>query len=417
MQDIQVEIITIGDEILLGQIVDTNSAWMAEQLYDLGIPVKQITSISDEKEHIVSAMKNATQRVNVVLMTGGLGPTKDDITKTTLAEFFGDQMVFHEDILEHVKALFASRNKRMPEVNRMQAELPSRATPLHNAKGTAPGMWFEENDTVYVSMPGVPYEMKYLMETEVLPRLKEKFNTPELVYRTVLTQGVGESTLMEHLEEWENNLFTIGLKLAWLPSAGKVRLRVSGKSHDRLELETRIQREVDKLKGIIPQYFVGDHSDKFQEIIGELLREKGWTVSTAESCTGGYVAHLITSVSGSSDYFEGSVVSYSNKVKETALGVSWESIKEHGAVSQQVVEEMANGVKQKLNTDCSIATSGVAGPTGGTDEKPVGTVWIAVSTPKGTVSQRFQFGNDREKNISRSAFSALHMLQKEILDQ
>ncbi|MCB0480776.1 MAG: competence/damage-inducible protein A [Flavobacteriales bacterium] len=415
MKNVNVEIITIGDEILIGQIVDTNSAWMAQELHDKGIVVHQITSISDNQDHIIKALKLAESRADIILMTGGLGPTKDDITKKTLATYFNDHLVLNEEVLEHVESLFASRNVKMPEVNRLQAQVPSRATVLKNIKGTAPGMWFEENNRVFVSMPGVPYEMKYLLENEVLPRLKQKFKTPELVYRTVLTQGIGESSLMEHLEKWEVNLLVAGLKLAWLPSAGNVRLRISGSGTDRVDLEHKIQQEVIKLKSIIPQYFVGEHLEKFEVEIGSLLRTKGWTLATAESCTGGYLAHLITSVADSSDYYQGTVVSYSNAVKERELGVSWESLKKHGAVSKQVVEEMVVGVKNKLQTTCAIATSGVAGPSGGSKEKPVGFVWIAVSTPLGTVSESFLFGTDRAKNIERASISGLRMLQKEIL--
>ncbi|MBD81250.1 MAG: competence/damage-inducible protein A [Crocinitomicaceae bacterium] len=411
----KVEIITIGDEILIGQIVDTNSAWMASQLHEIGIEVAQVSSISDNKKHILDALGQALERADVVLITGGLGPTKDDITKLTLAEYFEDELEFRPEVFEHVKGLFDSLNIPMPEVNREQAMLPSKAKHLMNEKGTAPGMWFEDKGKIVVSMPGVPFEMKYLMTEEILPRLSEKTDSTELVYKTILTQGIGESGLMEHIGGWEDDLLNSGLGLAWLPSMGRVKLRVSGKGDNRIELETKIQKQVDLLKSIIPQYFVGEDVDEIEIAVANLLIEKGWTVSTAESCTGGYVAHRLTSISGSSAYFEGSVVSYSNRIKETVLGVSWESLKKHGAVSKQVVEEMVEGVKQKFDTDCSIATSGIAGPTGGTKEKPVGTVWIAVSTPSGTISQCFRFGKDRDKNIVRSAQTGLRMLQKEIL--
>ena len=415
MKKVHIEIITIGDEILIGQNVDTNSAWMANSLHDVGFVVKQISSISDDADHIMEALKLAESRADIILITGGLGPTKDDITKKTLCHYFNDELVFNEEVLAHVSSLFASRNIPMPEINRMQAEVPSRVTVLNNKKGTAPGMWFDEKGKIYVSMPGVPYEMKYLMTNEVIPRLKKKFETPELVYRTVLTQGIGESSLMALLDDWEENLLASGFRLAWLPSAGKVRLRISGVGINREELEVKIQGFIDQLKPLIPEYFAGEHEDKLEEIIGKLLGEKKWTLSTAESCTGGYIAQLITTVSGSSVYFEGSIVSYSNDVKETQLGVSWESLKNEGAVSKQVVEEMANGVRLKLKTDCSIATSGIAGPNGGSKEKPVGTVWVAVSTPQRTVSECFAFGNDRDKNIERAAIAGLRMLQKEIL--
>ena len=409
------EIITIGDEILIGQIVDTNSAWMANILFDHGIEVAQITSITDEKNHIVNALEDAQTRADLILITGGLGPTKDDITKATLCAYFDDQLEFRQDVFNQVKSLFDSYGVEMPEVNRYQAEVPSKCITLMNKKGTAPGMWFRHNEKVIVSMPGVPYEMKYLMEHEVLPRVKTEFDTPELVYKTVLTQGIGESSLMEILGGWENTVLDDDLKLAWLPAAGKVRLRVSGKGTSRIALKTKIATYVKQLPALIPAHYVGYETDALEVEIGNLLKKKEWTVSTAESCTGGNIAQLLTSIAGSSAYFEGSVVSYSNKVKETILGVSWESIKRHGAVSKQVVEEMVSGVRHKLGTDCAIATSGIAGPDGGTDDKPVGTVWIAVATPLGVISERFQFGKDREKNILRSSQTALHLLQKELL--
>ena len=409
------EIITIGDEILIGQIVDTNSAWMANILFDHGIEVAQITSITDEKNHIVNALEDAQTRADLILITGGLGPTKDDITKATLCAYFDDQLEFRQDVFNQVKSLFDSYGVEMPEVNRYQAEVPSKCITLMNKKGTAPGMWFRHNEKVIVSMPGVPYEMKYLMEHEVLPRVKTEFDTPELVYKTVLTQGIGESSLMEILDGWENTVLDDDLKLAWLPAAGKVRLRVSGKGTSRIAIETKIATYIKQLPTLIPAHYVGYETGALEVEIGNLLKKKEWTVSTAESCTGGNIAHLLTSIAGSSAYFEGSVVSYSNKVKETILGVSWESIKRHGAVSKQVVEEMVSGVRHKLGTDCAIATSGIAGPDGGTDDKPVGTVWIAVATPLGVISERFQFGTDREKNILRSSQTALHLLQKELL--
>ncbi|MGB0403996.1 MAG: competence/damage-inducible protein A [Salibacteraceae bacterium] len=410
-----VEIITIGDELLIGQITDTNSAWMGKILHDHGYSVVQISSISDEETHIKNALKEAEQRADIILITGGLGPTKDDITKITLANYFGDEMIFHKNVYDHVKSLFDIRNIPMPEINSQQANLPSRCISLKNAKGTAPGMWFNENGKVYVSMPGVPYEMKYLMQNEVIPKLNKKFSRQEFIYKTVLTQGIGESSLMELIGNWESDLLSNNLKLAWLPSAGQVRLRISTKGADRLALESHIDSYVTKLKTIIPDYYVGDDSEAIELIIGNMLRDKKWTVGTAESCTGGYLAHLLSQHSGSSDFFEGSVVSYSNRVKESVLGVSWHSLKEFGAVSKQVVEEMAVGAKRHLGTDCAISTSGIAGPTGGSKDKPVGTIWIAVATPNGVFSEKFRFGTDRQKNIIRASQSALRMLQKEML--
>lgn len=411
----KVEIITIGDEILIGQIVDTNSAWMSEILHDNGFEVFQISSISDERNHIIQAMNEAKSRADIILITGGLGPTKDDITKQTLCEYFEDELEFRDEIFTHVKSLFDSLNIAMPEVNRSQAEVPKNSTHLINKKGTAPGMLFEQDDKIIVSMPGVPHEMKYLMEFEVLPRLKEKFNTEELVYKTVFTQGIGESSLMEKIGNWELALLSNNLKLAWLPSMGQVKLRISGKGEGRVKLEKSIDDEIEKLKLIIPDFFAGVNTGGVEYEIGKLLSEKKWTLSTAESCTGGLIAHKITAVAGSSNYFEGSVVSYSNRVKEIGLGVKWESLKEYSAVSKQVVEEMAVGVMRKLGTDCSIATTGIAGPDGGTEQTPVGTIWIAISTPNGVISQLYQMGKDRNRNIERAAQTALRMLQKELL--
>lgn len=415
LNEMKAEIITIGDEILIGQIVDTNSAWMANLLYNHGIEVAQITSITDEKNHIVNALDDVQTRADLILITGGLGPTKDDITKDTLCAYFNDHLEFRQDVFNQVKSLFDSYGVKMPAINRHQAEVPSTCITLMNKKGTAPGMWFRRNNKVIVSMPGVPYEMKYLMEQEVLPRVKTEFETPELVYKTILTQGIGESSLMEILGGWENTVLNDDLRLAWLPAAGKVRLRVSGKGSSRIALEAKIATYVKQLPALIPDHYVGHETDALEVEVGNLLKKKGWTVSTAESCTGGNIAHMLTAIAGSSAYFEGSIVSYSNKVKETVLGVSWESIKKHGAVSKQVVEEMVSGVRQKLGTDCAIATSGIAGPDGGSANKPVGTIWIAVATPAGVLSERFQFGNDREKNILRASQTALHLLQKELL--
>ena len=412
----KVEIITIGDEILIGQIVDTNSAFMADLLYENGFEVVQISSIPDSKEHIVNALSQAENRADVILITGGLGPTKDDITKITLAEYFNSKLEFRQEIFNDVQERFSSLNIPMPKINRGQAEIPANAIHLTNKKGTAPGMWFEENKKTFISMPGVPYEMKYLMKAEVIPILQKKYKTKELIYKTVFTQGIGESSLMEIIGDWESELLNQNLSLAWLPSMGRVRLRISARGEDKVLLENKIESEISKLKLLVPDFFVGVDIDEIEVELARLLIDKKWTLSTAESCTGGYIAHKITAVAGSSAYFEGSIVSYSNKIKETLLGVSWQSIKEHDVVSKQVVEEMVSGVKNKFGTDCAIATTGIAGPAGGTKEIPIGTVWIAVSTPEKTISKCFHFGKDRDKNIVRSAQSAMRMLQKELME-
>ena len=409
------EVITIGDEILIGQIIDTNSAWIAKELNAIGIRIKQITSVSDTEEHIVKAINEARKRADLILMTGGLGPTKDDITKTTLAKYFKSDMEMNQSILTWVESIFSSRNIPMPEVNKYQAMVPSKCTPLQNNNGTAPGMWFEDRGQVFVSMPGVPYEMKGLMKDHVLPKSQAFFKTPEIYHRTILTQGIGESSLMEQITSWEESLDAFDIKLAYLPSAGMVRLRLSVVGESKEKITQNVDDKVEELLQIIPDYFFGFEEDSLERVVGELLKENVKTVATAESCTGGYIGHLITSIEGSSNYYSGSIVSYSNTVKMQQLDVSESSLMEFGAVSEEVVVQMAENVKIKLNTDYGIATSGIAGPDGGTEEKPVGTVWIAVSGPKRTLAQKFTFGKNRERNIRRSAVTALNILRKEIL--
>ena len=409
------EIVTIGDEILIGQITDTNSAWLATELNLKGIKVHRITSIADTREAILTGLSESHQRADLIIMTGGLGPTKDDITKSTLAEYFDTELVLNEEVLEDVKRLFRNFNVEMPAVNRKQAEVPASSTVIRNRYGTAPGMWFEKEGKIYISLPGVPFEMKGLMQNDLLERVGNHFETPSITHRTVLTQGVGESSLMEKITDWENSLEEQDIKLAYLPSAGRVRLRLSIYGEKEETALPKIEGKIRELEELIPQYIFGYDNDTLEEVTGKLLRDHGLTMGTAESCTGGYIAHLITSISGSSEYFLGSVVSYANEVKVNSLGVNPEDIEEYGAVSEPVVEQMALGAKKLLDVDCVIATSGIAGPTGGTDEKPVGTVWIAVSTPYRTVSRKFNFGKNRERNIQRTALTALNWLRKEIL--
>lgn len=409
----RVEVITIGDEILIGQIVDTNSAWMAHELNDIGAKVERITTIPDGLDDIISALQDAQDRADVVLITGGLGPTKDDVTKKALAKYFDCGFTFYPQIAEHIARLFARFGKEMSELNRLQAELPSFCEPLQNDLGTAPGMWFQRKGTVFVSMPGVPYEMKGIMREHVLPRLKEKFSLQTILHRTVLTMGMGESWLSERIAGWEDAL-PQGIKLAYLPSPGRVRLRLSAIGNDEQTVSEILEAEVQKLVLLIPELVYGFDEDTIELVVGEQLRRMGKTLCTAESCTGGLIAHKITSISGSSDYFLGSVVSYANEVKMESLGVSVENLKRFGAVSEEVVRQMAEGARKRLKTDYAIATSGVAGPTGGTEEKPVGTVWIAVATPTGTVAKKYQFGHNRERNIEISANTALNMLRKQL---
>ena len=409
------EIITIGDEILIGQIVDTNSAWMGTILNETGIKVHQITSVSDNREHILTALKEASERADIILITGGLGPTRDDITKHTLCEYFNVSLHLDEKVLEDVTALFKRFGRGVTDINRKQAEIPENCTPLHNKNGTAPGMWFEEKGKIYVSMPGVPFEMKALMKDEVLPRLKKKFTLPVIIHKNVLTQGIGESMLAEKIADWETSLAQEEIKLAYLPSISMVRLRLSISGKDAKVLQERIDRKVSELQKIAGQHIYGYDNETLEGIVGNLLKENKQSLSTAESCTGGYIAHRIVSVPGSSTYFKGAIVAYDYEIKINELGVSNDTLKKHGAVSQEVVEQMAASVRKKLNTDYSIAVSGIAGPDGGTEEKPVGTVWIAIATPTQVISKLFQFGGDRERNIVATGLTALNMLRKEIL--
>lgn len=414
-----VEIITIGDEILIGQIVDTNSAWMGEQLNLVGIKVHQITSVSDNAEHIVKALDEAKSRVDIILITGGLGPTKDDITKHTLVTYFNTSLRFDEEVHQHVKALFARFGREVTGVNLKQAEVPENCTVIHNANGTAPGMWFEQNEKVFVSMPGVPYEMKKMMGAEILPRLKKKYSLPTIVHRTILTQGVGESFLSEIIAEWETSLEAEKIKLAYLPSPGMVRLRLSASGNDEIALrksvEEKVEEKVEELNKLIPQHIYGYEKDTLEQIVGKLLKEKKQTLSLAESCSGGLIAHLVTSVPGSSGYFLGGVVSYSYESKTKMLGVTTETLEKFGAVSEEVVTQMALGAKKEFKTDWAVSASGIAGPDGGMEGKPVGTVWIAVAGPNGVKAKKFQFGGDRERNIAVTAITALNMLRKQLL--
>lgn len=410
------EIITIGDEILIGQIVDTNSAWMAEQFNLNGIEIYQITSVHDDHKHILEAIKKAAEKVDLVVITGGLGPTKDDITKDSLCEYFDTKLVFHEPTFEHIKERFSNRNIDINQLNRDQALVPGNCTVLFNKAGTAPGMWFEKNETIFVSMPGVPFEMKYLVEHEILPRLLESGKTKAIYHKTVLTQGVPESMLAEKLEDWENAL-PENIKLAYLPNPMSVRLRLSAMGTDESVLQNAVEEQIQKLQQIIPESIFGFDTETLAEVIGRKLKSKGKTLAVAESCTGGYISHLITSVAGSSEFFNGSVTAYSNLVKENVLGVGGKTILEFGAVSEQVAIKMALGAKRVLNSDYAVATTGIAGPTGGTEEKPVGTVWIAVASENKVFAKKFVFGNNRERNIIRSSQTALQILRRIILKE
>lgn len=406
------EIITIGDELLIGQVIDTNSAWMAEELTMIGIKVNQISSISDNSEHILSTLQEASHRADILLITGGLGPTNDDITKQTLSKYFDSPLVFNEEAYRRIEQLFAQRGFPVTPLNRMQAMLPASCTALPNANGTAPGMWFEKDNIIYISMPGVPFEMKAMMTDAILPRLIS-FSHLAIVHKTILTQGVGESFLASIIAPWENSL-PAHIKLAYLPQPGLVRMRLSAIGNDAKQLQLEVEHWVSKLQEMIPGFIFGYDHDTLEEIVGRQLLSLNYTLATAESCTGGYVAHLITSISGSSNYFKGSIVAYANEIKENILDVGHETLLTYGAVSEAVVKEMAVNVCQKLGTTCSIAISGIAGPLGGTEDKPVGTTWIAVSSPAGLVAEKFLLGEHRGRNIRKAGITALNMLRKEL---
>jgi nicotinamide-nucleotide amidase len=406
------EIITIGDELLIGQVIDTNSAWMAEQLNLLGISVFQITSISDNREHILTTLREASQRAEILLLTGGLGPTNDDITKETLSEYFDSPLVFNDEAYHQIEQLFSLRGFPVTQLNRLQASIPECCTPLPNSGGTAPGMWFEKDNVIYVSMPGVPFEMKSIMTQAVLPRLAS-LSPVTIAHKTILTQGVGESFLAAKIADWEAKLPDY-IKLAYLPQPGLVRLRLTASGSDSENLRSGLARETNVLAGLIPEYIFGYDDDTLEEVIGKQLRSLKLTLATAESCTGGYIAHLITSISGSSDYFKGSIIAYSNEIKESLLYVKHETLLAAGAVSEATVIEMAEGARKRIGSDCSIAISGIAGPLGGTEEKPVGTTWIAISSPAGLVAEKFLLGEHRGRNIRKAGITALNMLRKEL---
>jgi nicotinamide-nucleotide amidase len=416
MKIIKAEVITIGDEILYGQITDTNTQWMSAELDKLGIKTIRKSSVGDEREEIWKLLDESTGRADIILITGGLGPTKDDITKKTLADYTDDVLVRNPLALEHVTEFFSKLGRELSDLNRQQADLPSRCTYLPNPVGTAPGMWFIHEGKVIVSMPGVPFEMKYLMEHEVIPRLKEHFERPVILHKVVRTAGIGESWLAEKIESWEDQL-PPHIKLAYLPNLGQVRLRLTGIGFDEEKLRAEINAEKDKLYPLIKEYYYGEGDEDLEKTIARLLLEKKATLSTAESCTGGYLAHCITALAGSSAYYLGSVISYSNQVKMDLLGVKEETLAAYGAVSEETVIQMAHGAKEKLKTTYALATSGIAGPDGGTPEKPVGTIWIACSGPNGTVARKIMSAKDRLTNIEYSSKVALNLLRKVILNE
>ncbi|MFI3265939.1 MAG: competence/damage-inducible protein A [Rikenellaceae bacterium] len=407
------EIITVGDEILIGQIVDTNSAWLSSTLNAIGINVFQITSISDKKEHIEKAVNEALSRVDIVLMTGGLGPTKDDITKKTLAEMFGMTMVRNTQVYSQIEQLMLSRGVEFNDSNKAQADLPSGCKVIENRNGTAAGMWFEKQSKVLVSMPGVPFEMKSMVGRQLLPMLEQHFELRSVVHKTIVTFGVAESVLSERLAEWEQALPDF-LHLAYLPNPSAMRLRLSAYDVDREVAEKEIAAQVEALKPLLGESYVGMGDATLSSAVASELALQGQSLAVAESCTGGYLASRFTSMSGASAYFKGGVVAYSNDIKSSVLGVSAEDIERYGAVSEQVALQMADGVRKLCGASYALATTGIAGPEGGTAEKPVGTVWIALSSAEGTVARRVLFGALRQPNIERSASEAINMLRLEL---
>jgi nicotinamide-nucleotide amidase len=410
------EIITIGDEILIGQIVDSNSAFIAKELNLIGISVYQITSVQDEKQHILNALQEASKRADIVILTGGLGPTKDDVTKYTFAEYFEDELKLNQEVLEHVEALFAKYKKTpISDLNREQAMLPSKATVLQNKYGTAPGMWMEKEEKVYISLPGVPYEMKNLVEVEVIPRLRERFHRPFIYHKTILTEGEGESSIANKLASFEDKLPS-NIKLAYLPGLGRVRLRLSGKGENEEELINSVEKQVSGLYELLED-IISDEQEEDEKIavqISKLLTSQKKFLSAAESCTGGALAAEFTTHPGASACFKGGIVSYSTQIKVETLGVRQELIEQYSVVSPEVAEAMAKNAKKMFKTDFAISTTGNAGPTKGDSDAEVGTVYIGLATPEKVYSKKFIFGNTRDQVVKKSVQKAFEMILKEI---
>jgi len=417
LKKINASIITIGDELLIGQTIDTNSAFIAQELNKSGIWVKRRVAVGDLWDDIWQALDDEGKNSDIIIITGGLGPTADDITKPLLCKYFGGKLVVNEEVLNHVKYLFEQVFRRpgpMLERNLKQAEVPDVCTVLHNARGTAPGMLFKKEGKVFISLPGVPHEMQGLIINEVIPRLQKEFTMPVILHRTAFTSGMGESMVAEHIKDFESAL-PAHIKLAYLPNYGTVKLRLTATGDNEKQLEQELNDQFEQLKKLVSHILVTDTDEGLEVVIGKILKAKGKTMGTAESCTGGYIAHLITSIPGSSAYYNGSVVSYSNEIKENVLGVQHSTIQSVGAVSEETVTEMVKGALKKLNVDYVVATSGIMGPDGGTPKKPVGLVWIAAGNKDGIVAKQFNFRFDRERNIRLTAHNALDFLRKFIL--
>ncbi len=413
---IKVSIITIGDELLIGQVIDTNSAWMAQELNKSGIKVNRRVAVGDDWNEIWKALDEESENADVILITGGLGPTADDITKPLLCEYFNGKMIVSQEALDNVIHIFENIHKRpVTERNRKQAEVPDTCKVIVNTRGTAPCMWFEKDKKIFVSMPGVPHEMKGLMEELIIPELSKIFTLPYISHRTLVTYGIGESSLADKIQDFETAL-PAHIKLAYLPNYGIVRLRLTSIGTNKENTEREIENLFQQLQEEVKEFLVTNEDIPMEKVVGQLLLENNKTISTAESCTGGYMAHLLTSIPGSSAYFDGSMVTYSYKAKEKLLGVKNETLINFGAVSEEVVKEMATGLLQKINTNYVIAVSGIMGPGGGTPEKPVGTVWVAVANESKIVTKVFHFRFDRQKNIQLTAMNALNMMRLFLLE-
>ena len=417
MKNVNASIITIGDELLIGQTIDTNSAWIGQELNKIGVWLKRRVAVGDVWDDIWNALDAESKESDIIIITGGLGPTADDITKPLLCKYFGGKLVVNEEVLAHVKYLFDKVFRRpgpMLESNLKQAEVPDVCTVLHNARGSAPGMWFEKDGKIYASLPGVPHEMKGLMINEVLPRIPKYFELPFIIHRTAFTMGTGESMIAEKIKDFEANL-PEHIRLAYLPGYGMVKLRLTAKGDDKEKMEKELDERFSVLKELVNEWLVSDQDENLAMVVQKILKAKNKTIGTAESCTGGYIAHLITSNAGSSVGFKGSIISYANDVKERVLGVTDKTLRTVGAVSEETVRQMVKGAIEKLQVDFVVATSGIMGPDGGTDEKPVGTVWVAVGNKEKIEAVRLAFRFDRERNIEMTSHTALNLLRKFIL--
>ena len=411
---VRAEIITIGDEILYGQILDTNTQWISLELDKLGIKTIRKSSVGDQAYEITQILQEASSRADIVFITGGLGPTKDDLTKKVLADFFNCGLAMHPEALQDVTEFFAKRGRELSDINRDQALLPTKAQFVPNKQGTAPCMWFEEKGVIWVSMPGVPFEMKAIMETEVLPRVIKHFKTPVIFHKVIKTVGIGESYLSDLIQEWELSLPS-HIKLAYLPSLGIVKLRLTAFGDDLDSLSADVETELARVMPLISSFVFGYEKEELAEVVGHILRKTKTSLGVAESCTGGHLAHQFTQISGSSDYFTGGIVSYANQIKMEQLGVSASILSEFGAVSEPCIRAMAEGARKVLCTTYALATSGIAGPTGGTEEKPVGTVWIALAHPEGVITRKLQLAGTRMQNIHMTSLASINLLRRFLL--